>query len=203
MRVSTTMRGVVWAVAAVGLIAWAVVGVGGSRAAGDPPPQIAPVTHADAAVQSALGAFRRPLRQDDVVPIGVRSALSGSEGVDDVNPDLGRAVGPGGRLYLMPGDGKLCVGRDLDPGSVVYCTEDESLANGEFVGAVVHTAAGLEVSGIVGDGASQVRVTTAEGVVGVDVVDGAVLTTTAAPPRSISWTDRDGARHTQAIGVPR
>lgn len=195
--------GLLAGLAALALVGSTVAGVGGSSAAGSPEPQVAPVTHPDTVTHAALGAFRRPAQQGDLVPLGVRSALAASQGVADVNPELARAVGPGGRLYLMPGDGQLCVGRDLDAGSVVYCATDEALVQDQFVGAVVHKADGFDVSGIAGDGASAARVTTVRGTVDADVVGGAVLTTTDAPPVSISWVDRGGERHTQAIGVGR
>ena len=190
------------------LAGMAALAIAGSAVAGSsaPAPQGGQPEHVarpSDAIQGALAAFGRPAGPGNVVPAGVRGALAGSRGVADVNPDLARAVGPGGRLHLMPGAGQLCVGRDLDPGSVVYCAEETALVEGRFVGAVVHTPAGLEVGGIVGDGASAARVTTTRGTVDVAVVGGAVLTTVDAPPVSISWVDRDGQRRTQAIEVVR
>jgi hypothetical protein len=204
--------------AALVVLAMAVVAVaattlgGGSKGARDDGSEApfahpaTPVAGLDPVLVRSFAAFRRGRTDSDTITADVANAIdAGVAQQAGLNVALARAVG-GSRAsgFAIPGNGVVCLAEATGSGS---CSTVAAAATGRQV-TIQRCGAGLAsgqfgVSGLMPDGVSQVKVTSADGSsVTSKVESNAYMAKTASAPRTLSWTTSDGAQRVTLATLP-
>ncbi len=200
------------AIAASGALA-AVAGV--VNASRDAPEAIyaAPATpreavrSVDASAAEMLSVFRRQAGAQDHLPSADLEPGAVERGA---NPNLARYAGvlaTGGRAYLVPAPGGICLASD--PARLRGCSSYADVRAGRTSGAIICSPAlpsdQVEVFGFLPDGASGAVLTLSDGTsIGLDLVGGvySVRVPRRQPlPVSVEWQSPDG-RHATSAQVP-
>ena len=130
-----------------------------------PPPSASPdagISTPTSTQQAAFSAFRRPGRPSDGVVASNPQVLQGlgqAQRQSQVNPSLAREVhaGADGSVYLVPGDGTLCLVSVGGVGVTVGCTRDDDAARNGMVFTMT-TSDSMVVRGVYPDGTTRVEV---------------------------------------------
>jgi hypothetical protein len=198
-------------------IAVGAVGGGGEPYSNNPPGTVIPVPpsrpQAPAISNKQAAAFavmRGPARAKDLAPAAasrfVAAGLAKRYGVNSALARHGASAGAAGDVYLISGNGVLCLITVLTPGTGGGCVEDDAAAVGHLVGTDSwQTAVGapehVVVSGAVPDGIDTVTIKTADGATtDVAVQDNAYAHELIGKvPDTVSWKAADGSTHSEPI----
>ncbi len=199
-----------------GLSAGAVAGV--SRFTGAEPTQtvsstppqraitrpVRPQTAVPPAVQENFGAFRRPRRDQDVMPANAQRVLKRLGASASLSRRVGGSDGPA--LFAVPGRDTLCV---IDAVGGSSCSPTDRPFDGDI--STAGCAPGLppgsvRVFGLISDGPDEVLLADASGATTrVPIVDNGfvidVVVSTTALPVKIQWT-RDGRSRQRVVPIP-